>query len=313
MNSPTVSNNAHHTHQAEYTPDVFAVQLPGGSKWFQYNANAPDTRQKLVDLDVDEIWIDALLATETHPRAIIEPDALLLILRGANLNSGAEPDDMVSIRALFTEDIIITTTVRKVFAIKTIQQRPQLPHSCAQLLAMLLDTLNNGIESVLFALINDLNELEESILLGNHSKPSEIMVLRRQFIRFHRYLLPQKEVLQKLLRIHPALIEPELPLLAEELDRLTHFVEELESAKSRSGLLSEELQHHNDKKLQNTLYILSVITTIFLPLNMVAGLLGMNVGGIPLANNPHGFYMVVFLLCVIILAITMWFKKQKWL
>lgn len=47
-----------------------------------------------------------------------------------------------------------------------------------------------------------------------------------------------------------------------------------------------------------TLHMLTVITVLALPVNIVAGFFGMNVGGIPLANNHHGFMLLVAIVSV---------------
>jgi zinc transporter len=44
--------------------------------------------------------------------------------------------------------------------------------------------------------------------------------------------------------------------------------------------------------------VLTFVTVLALPINVVAGLLGMNVGGIPLANHQHGFFFIVGLLAL---------------
>ena len=44
-----------------------------------------------------------------------------------------------------------------------------------------------------------------------------------------------------------------------------------------------------------SLFVLTIVTVLALPINILAGLFGMNVGGIPLAENKHGFWVVVSL------------------
>jgi zinc transporter len=39
--------------------------------------------------------------------------------------------------------------------------------------------------------------------------------------------------------------------------------------------------------------VLTIVTVLALPINIIAGLFGMNVGGIPLAQSEHGFWIVV--------------------
>ena len=44
-----------------------------------------------------------------------------------------------------------------------------------------------------------------------------------------------------------------------------------------------------------SLYVLTIVTVLALPINILAGLFGMNVGGVPLAQHPSGFWVVVMI------------------
>lgn len=46
------------------------------------------------------------------------------------------------------------------------------------------------------------------------------------------------------------------------------------------------------------IFTLTLITELALPINLVAGFFGMNVGGVPLANNPHGFILLVLVVTI---------------
>jgi zinc transporter len=61
-------------------------------------------------------------------------------------------------------------------------------------------------------------------------------------------------------------------------------------------LLQEEIAAHVNEENNRSLYILTIVTVLALPINIVAGLLGMNVGGIPLAAHEDGFWIVVALI-----------------
>jgi len=50
----------------------------------------------------------------------------------------------------------------------------------------------------------------------------------------------------------------------------------------------------------SSVFTLTVVTVLALPINIVAGLLGMNVGGIPLQQNPNGFFWIA----VVVVAFT---------
>jgi hypothetical protein len=66
----------------------------------------------------------------------------------------------------------------------------------------------------------------------------------------------------------------------------------------RVKLLQEELAALGNEQTSRTLFVLTVVTVLALPINLVAGLFGMNVGGVPFGNNGGGFWVVVAALAV---------------
>jgi zinc transporter len=68
--------------------------------------------------------------------------------------------------------------------------------------------------------------------------------------------------------------------------------------KERIKLLQEEIAAHVSEQTNQSVFVLTMVTVMALPINIVAGLLGMNVGGIPLAQHPEGFWIVVAIIIV---------------
>ena len=61
-----------------------------------------------------------------------------------------------------------------------------------------------------------------------------------------------------------------------------------------------------------SLFVLTVVTVLALPINILAGLFGMNVGGVPLAQDPQGFWIVVAII-VSFTVVAAWvaFRKKR--
>ena len=77
-------------------------------------------------------------------------------------------------------------------------------------------------------------------------------------------------------------------------------------AQSVSELGKAAKSHHRNEQTNRTLFVLTLVTVLALPINLIAGLFGMNVGGIPLAQHPYGFFLVVGPLLVLTALLAYW-------
>jgi zinc transporter len=100
--------------------------------------------------------------------------------------------------------------------------------------------------------------------------------------------------------------------LREEYDHLTRMVEDLDAARERASVIHESLASRLAEMTNQRMYILSIVAASFLPLALVTGLLGVNVGGMPGAENPYGFREVNLLLLAVGGAIWAVFRWRGW-
>ncbi len=80
-------------------PAEFDERVTGQVQWLHLEYKDPASIEWLRNqCGINEVFVDALLADDPRPRSLVHGDALLVVLRGINLNSGADPEDMVSLR-----------------------------------------------------------------------------------------------------------------------------------------------------------------------------------------------------------------------
>jgi len=80
----------------------------------------------------------------------------------------------------------------------------------------------------------------------------------------------------------------------------------------RIKLLQEEIATRVTEQTNRSVFVLTAVTVLALPINMIAGLFGMNVGGVPLAQHSHGFWIVVALVLAFTgLAAWIAFRKRR--
>ena len=118
--------------------------------------------------------------------------------------------------------------------------------------------------------------------------------LRRVLVRLQRLLAPEPAALFRLLQRPPPWVALEdLQDLRQATEEFTVVLTDLASLQERIKLLQEEIAAQVSEDNNRSLFLLTIVTVMALPINLIAGLLGMNVGGIPLAQSEHGFWIVL--------------------
>jgi zinc transporter len=92
--------------------------------------------------------------------------------------------------------------------------------------------------------------------------------------------------------------EDELQSLREVNEEFLVVLSDMASLQERIKLLQEEVAAAVSEATGRSLFMLTVMTVLALPINILAGLFGMNVGGVPLAQHPHGFWIIAVLILV---------------
>ncbi len=300
-------------HQAlEWTP------ADDGLLWLHLDYTAPQNRTWIAEgAGLNAIVSAALLAEETRPRSVTEHDNLLITMRGVNLNPGADPEDMVSIRIWLEENRIITLRHRRILAVDDLRQAIEEnrgPRTTGQLVVFLADCLAARIATVIHNIDEEVDDLEDAVLTEqSQSLRGKLATLRRQTIAIRRYLVPQRELLSRLQNERtPLLDDTDRARVRETADRTTRYIEDLDSARERAAVTQEELSSRLSEQMNSKMYLLSIVAAVFLPLGFLTGLLGINVGGIPGADNPWGFALVSVILIVVV-SLQLWlFRKKHW-
>lgn len=278
----------------------------GSSKWLDEKSGLP------------RLTFEALVSEDPRPRAVTSGDSLMVILRGVNINPGAAPDDLVAVRAFIDGERMITLRHRRVVALDDIQEELLAGHgpvASGDFLVELAHHMMERIGPVVSELDDMVDALEDEVLTAeSYGLRPRIASMRRQAITLRRYLAPQRDVLSLLPMERVSwLSDMDRLHLREAADINTRYVEDLDSARERASVTHEELDSRLSEQMNKTMYLLSLVATIFLPLSFLTGLLGINVGGIPGADTPWAFYAVCAVAAVVTFVQVMIFKRKRWM
>lgn len=185
--------------------------------------------------------------------------------------------------------------------------------SSTSLLVHLLRDQSDVLVTILRTSIAQVDTIEDKLLAGSvESKRADLGQLRRVLVRLKRLLAPEPAALFRLLSRPPDWMrEDDVLELRQSTEEFGVSLNDIDTLQERIKLLQEEISARIAEQNNRSLFVLSVFTVLALPVNMIAGLFGMNVGGIPFADNKVGFAIVVTVVLSITVAAGWWVFHKR--
>jgi zinc transporter len=131
------------------------------------------------------------------------------------------------------------------------------------------------------------------LLAGKLPKRSSLGVIRRDLVSLRRLLAPEPAALFRLVNRPPKWVRDEdIQSLRQSAEEFSLSLRDIDSLLESIKLLEEDIADRVAEHMNRSVLILTAVTVIALPINLLAGLLGMNVGGLPFRYYAHGFWIV---------------------
>lgn len=275
-----------------------------GFVWIHLERPAADGTDWLSHSDLSFTVREALDAQETRPRSVVHGNGILINLRGVNLAEGADPEDMVSLRIWVTKELVVTVQRRPLRAVDDVLDsvlRQLGPRDSGELVARLALRLADRAEPIVAELNESIDDLETELEdLDRLPSRAELAEVRRVSIMLRRYMFPQRDALSTFaIEDMDWLTTLARERMREATERVTRLSEELDAIRDRAEVVQDQIMDMRAEASNRQMLVLSVVAAIFLPLGLITGLLGINVGGMPGSNDPNAFWAVCVMLVVI--------------
>lgn len=288
--------------------------------WIHLNANSPEAAEWARNQTFMPAGAaDAIFAAETRPQMTKFDGGISVNLRGVNHNPGSEPEDMVSLRIWADAKHVVTARRRRVKAIADIRdiiERPKSgPKTPGEFVSLLASKVTKAIEPYVEEIADAVDELEDVVLENEErSVRARLADTRRIAVQLRRYIAPQRDAINAMSMSDVHLFDARTRLsLRETSDAVTRMIEDIDAARERAMILHEQIMDQRSEEMNRNMLILATATAVFLPLHFLVGLLGVNVAGIPGADNPLAFWIVLAIALTIGGALLGFFKARGWL
>lgn len=183
------------------------------------------------------------------------------------------------------------------------------------LLYSLLDTIVDHYFEIMEYVGDKLETIEQDMLANPQpEKLKELYKFRRELIYLRKSVWPLREVIVKLERDDCPMISDDVkPFLRDVYDHTIQVIETVESTRDiLSGIVDVYLSSVSNR-MNSVMKVLTVISTIFMPLAFITGLYGMNFDNMPELHNQNGYYIVIGVCLTIAIGMLVYFQRKKWL
>ncbi|OQS43243.1 transporter [Chromobacterium haemolyticum] len=286
--------------------------------WLHFNlANAASERWLRAALPLQEDFFEALRGGSTSTRIELLDLALLAVINDVAFSFGLASSDIATLWAHAQPRVLITARVKPLHSVDRLRAAVRggaVFRSPAALLVHLLQNQADALAGIVRTSGAQVDVLEDRLLAQRlDDQRAQLAAMRRSLVRLQRLLAPEPSALFRLLNRPPAWLDAaDAQALRQSSEEFALTLNDLSALVERIKLLQEELAARLNEQSNRTLFTLTLVTVLALPINIVAGFFGMNVGGVPLANHPHGFWVLVLLVASFSLLAGWWaFRRQR--
>ena len=285
--------------------------------WLHFNlAHAACERWMKTHLDLPEAFFEALNEGSSSTRIEQAEKTLLAVINDVAFNFGMASTDVSTMWACVHSKLLITVRakpLRSVDQLRAAVKHREVFHSPLEMLVHLLQDQADVMLRIVRETTVKVDSIEDRLLAQRiHDNRAGLASMRRTLVRLQRLLAPEPGSLFRLLNRPPQwALEQDIQALRESTEEFSLVLNDLNALVERIKLLQEELAAQLNEQTNRTLFTLTMVTVLALPINIVAGFFGMNVGGIPFSSSPHGFWLLVLLVASFTVLAGWWaFRKQ---
>lgn len=302
---------------AQFLDDPQAAKTDQGFLWLHFDlANAHTVRWLERHAHLPDAFFEALGSPVRSTRVERAGSALVAVVNDVVFDFDFDPGDLTTLWVCLESHLIVTGRQRRLRSIDALRQRIREGEQMAtpmQLLEHLLREQCDVLTDIVRQLTQRTDAVEDRLLAGrNSTQRTTLGEMRRLLVRLSRLMAPEPTSLFRMLQHPPDWITAgDLQALREVNEEFLVMLSDMASLQERIKLLQEEVAAGVNEATGRSLFMLTIMTVLALPINILAGLFGMNVGGIPLADDPHGFATIAVLILVFAAAATWWVVRRR--
>lgn len=179
----------------------------------------------------------------------------------------------------------------------------------------LIDALVDSYVAILDTYNEELLEVEQKIISNPKSDQlHKIHHLSKNLIMFRKSIAPIKDIVSRLIKDESGIVQASINVylrdVGDHVQQLTNAIDT--DREFLASLINTNLSNINNR-MNEIMKVLTVISTIFIPLTFIVGVYGMNFENMPELQWHYGYYFLWGIILLIVAILVIIFRKNKWL
>lgn len=179
----------------------------------------------------------------------------------------------------------------------------------------ILDIIVDQYYDVIEKIGERIESFEEILMVKPHKMEiQEIYSLKRELLDLRRAVWPIREIVAKLDKNEVELISEKTSLYLRDLyDHTIQIIETAEIYRDLTSGLADLYLSSTSNKLNEIIKVLTILSSIFIPLTFIAGVYGMNFKNMPELQTTYGYYVCLVLMLMTAIGMLIYFRVRKWI
>lgn len=272
-------------------------------------------------LNIHKLSMEDILSVGQRPKLEEYEDYIQAVLKILTLDSTDETIEYEQLSFILKGNILVTFQEKTGDVFDSVRNRIKegkgnvRKRGADYLLYALLDLVVDHYFIVLENFGEKLEDLETE-LLNNPDKTTlnKLHRLRRETLLLRRTVYPLREMIGRFEKLEEPLISNNIKVFIRDLyDHTIKVIENIEVLRDMTSGLLDLYMNTTSNKMNEIMKVLTILTSIFIPLTFISGVYGMNFVNMPELEFKYGYFAVLGLMVLVLIAMLIYLKRKKWL
>lgn len=270
--------------------------------------------------DVHPLFLEDIVNTHQRPKLEEGKENVFIVFKMLEYNEQTKSVDVEQVSLILGKNFVLSFQENMGDIFESVRTRLRSPDSRIRkfgsdyLIYALMDKVIDNYFLIMEQMGEEVEELEgKAEKIQSSQFVQQISHLKREVMILRRTIWPLREVINTLLRGELKQIKPETLLFYRDL--YDHTVQVMDTIETYRDSLSSSLDVNFslvNLKMNDVIKVLTIISTIFIPLTFIVGIYGMNFHYMPELTWRYGYFIIMFLMVIVAVGMIFYFKKKRW-